>query len=132
MIKNFKFQISNFKLAKGIITTYVLVFGSIFLIMLAGLLGFMLLQLRQSAQKIAWNESLEIAEAGMNYYRWCLNNEVEANCQTQKDYYDSAGNLIGKFSLEITSAQNCGQTIQKKIVSTGWTNKFPNIKIVPL
>jgi len=128
MIKNFKFQISNFKLAKGIITTYVLVFGSIFLIMLAGLLGFILLQLRQSAQKIAWNESLEIAEAGMNYYRWCLNNEVEANCQTQKDYYDSAGNLIGKFSLEITSAQNCGQTIQKKIVSTGWTNKFPNMK----
>jgi len=113
---------------KGIITTYVLVFGAIFLIMLAGLLGFILLQLRQSDQKVAWNESLEIAEAGVNYYRWCLNNGVEVNCQLQKDYFDPAGNKIGKFSLEITSTQACGQTIQKKIIATGQTDKFPNIK----
>lgn len=113
---------------KGIITTYVLVFGAIFLILLAGLLGFILLQLRQSSQKIAWNQALQIAEAGTNYYRWCLNNEVEQNCQTEKDYYDPAGNLIGHFSLNTTSTISCGQTIQKKIISTGWTNQFPEIK----
>jgi hypothetical protein len=113
---------------KGIITTYVLVFGAIFLLILAGLLGFILLQLRQSAQKISWNESFEIAEAGMNYYRWCLNNEVSQNCQKEKDYQDPAGNTIGKFSIEEISEVSCGQTIQRKIVSTGWTNKFPNIK----
>jgi len=113
---------------KGIIITYVLVFGAIFLILLSGLLGFILLQLRQSAQRVAWNEALELAEAGLNYYRWCLNNEVEANCLTEKDYYDPAGNLVGHFSLSIASTVSCGQSIQKKITSTGWTNKFSNIK----
>jgi hypothetical protein len=113
---------------RGIITTYVLVFGAIFLIMLAGLLGFILLQLRQASQKVAWNEAIEIAEAGINYYRWCLNNEIEGNCLTEKDYYDPAGKLVGKFSLQVSSAVSCGQTIQNEITSTGWTNKSPEIK----
>jgi len=113
---------------RGVITTYVLVFGAIFLILLGGLLGFILLQLCQSVQKIAWNQSLQIAEAGINYYRWCLNNEVEESCQTEKDYFDLAGNPIGHFSLETTAQEACGKTIQKRIISTGWTNDFPSIK----
>jgi len=113
---------------KGIITTLVLAFGAIFLILLGGLLGFILLQLRVSNQKVAWNEALHIAEAGSNYYRWCLNNNVEQNCQTEKDYFDPAGNLVGHFSLQISSTVSCGETIQKRIISEGWTNKFPQVK----
>ncbi len=122
----FNFVIS--KLNKGIITAYVLVFGAIFLILLGGLLGFILLQLRHSAQRIAWNEAFQIAEAGIHYYRWCLNNEVTQNCLTEKEYQDLAGNSIGKFSLEIDTTSNCGLTISQKIVSTGWTYKYPEIK----
>ena len=113
---------------RGIIITYVLVFGAIFLILLGGLLGFILLQLRISAQKVAWNESLHIAEAGVNYYRWCLNNEVSQNCLTEKDYFDPAGNPIGKFSLQITPTISCGEMVQREIISTGWTDKFPQLK----
>jgi len=113
---------------KGIITVYVLVFGVIFLILLGGLLGFILLQLKQSAQRVGWNESLHIAEAGVNYYRWCLNNGVEQNCLTEKDYFDPAGNPIGKFSLQISSTISCGETVQREIISTGWTNKYPQMK----
>ncbi len=83
---------------KGIITTYVLVFGGVFLILFSGLLGFIMTQLKQVNQKIAWHEALYIAEAGINYYRWCLNNEVEAQCQSQKYYLNSAGNPAGEFS----------------------------------
>ncbi len=113
---------------RGIITVYLLVFGSIFLIMLGGLLGFILSQLRLSAQRVAWNEALHIAEAGVNYYRWCINNEIEPFCSAQKEYLDPAGNPVGQFSLETTSTISCGQTIQRKIISTGWTNKFPDKK----
>lgn len=113
---------------KGIITTYVLVFGVIFLILLAGLLGFILLQLKISAQKVAFNASLNIAEAGINYYRWCLNNEVTQNCLFEKEYQDPAGNPIGKFSLQIDTAQNCGILGSTEIISTGWTYKYPGIK----
>ena len=113
---------------KGFITTYVLVFGSIFLILLSGLSGFILLQLKQANQSIAWNEALQIAEAGTNYYRWCLNNESEQNCSTQKDYYDASGNIIGQFILQIDSIVSCGQTIQKNIISTGISDISPGIE----
>jgi hypothetical protein len=119
---------SKYTNKKGIITAYVLVFGTIFLILLGGLLNFILLQLRQSTQRLAWTEALEIAEAGINYYRWCLNNEVSQNCLTEKDYFDPAGGLIGKFFLEVTPTVLCGENIQREIISTGWTNKFPDIK----
>ena len=113
---------------KGIITTYVLVFGAVFLLLLSGLLGFISLQLRQTNQRVSWNEAFEIAEAGMNYYRWCLNNEVGQNCLTEKEYQDLAGNTIGKFSLQIDTVQSCGISGSTKIISTGWAYKFPNIK----
>lgn len=112
---------------KGVIISYVLVFGTIFLILLGGLLGFVLLQLRVSSQKLAWNKALQIAEAGVYYYRWCLNNEVEGNCQTEKEYKDVEGNPIGKFSLTISSKTNCGEVTQRSIVSRGWTYDFPNL-----
>ncbi len=106
----------------------VIVFGSVFLTLFGGLFGFVLLQSRQSSQKAAWSEALDIAEAGIEYYKWCLNNNVEANCPLEKDYFDADGNLIGRFSLTVTSTISCGQTTQRQIVSTGWTNKYPDIK----
>lgn len=113
---------------KGVIITLVLVFGTIFLFFLAGILGFILVQARQAYQKISWNESLEIAEAGINYYRWCLNNEVEEDCEKEKNYFDINGNLVGRFSVDSSAVVSCGQTVEKQIISTGWTNKFPNIQ----
>lgn len=113
---------------KGVIITYVLVFGIIFLILIGGLFSFILLQLRFAAQQTALNNALHIAEAGFNYYRWCLNNDIEANCLTEKDYVDPSGSVVGRFSLEVNSQVSCGQTIQKTITSTGWTNTFQNLK----
>jgi len=126
MRKNFQFLIFNFQTKKGIIITLVLVFGTIFLIMLGGLLSFILLQLKVSFQKVSYNSSLHIAEAGLNYYRWCLNNEVESQCQTQKEYLDLEGNVIGSFSLQIDSKTNCGKITERTITSTGWTDDFPD------
>jgi len=115
-------------LSKGIIVTYALVFGAIFSILLAGLLGFILLQLKQTSQKVAWHKSLHIAEVGVDYYKWCLNNGVEALCETEKEYKDIEGNPIGRFSLEITSETNCSEIAERTIVSTGWTYDRPSLK----
>jgi len=110
---------------KGAIITLVLVFGLIFLILLGGLFSFILLQLKYSTQRLAWNEALHIAEAGINYYHWCLNNEVEGQCQLLKEYFDPEGNQIGEFSLEVISTTSCGEIIERKISSIGWTDNFP-------
>lgn len=113
---------------RGMIVTYVLVFGAIALMLLAGLLGFIILQLKSSQQKLAWNESLNIAEAGIDYYRWCLINGIEENCLGVKDFYDNSGNKIGEFEIGALTSLACGQTIQQTIVSTGYTLKFPSVK----
>jgi len=126
MKKIFNFQFSIFD-KKGIIITYVLVFGAIFLLLMGGLLGYILLQLRQSSQRIAQNEALNIAEAGIEYYRWCAANGVEANCTGERDYYDGSGVLVGKFLIDAAASLSCGQTSQHQIISTGWTNQFPNL-----
>jgi len=116
---------------KGAVLTLVLVFGSVFVLLFGGLFGFIFVQYRQASQKAAWSESLNIAEAGINYYRWCLSHEIEASCATEpggKNYYGPDGSLIGRFFLEITSTASCGETIQRKIISTGWTDKYPEVK----
>lgn len=108
--------------SKGIIITLVLVFGSIFLLLLAGLLGFILIQNRQSLQKVAWNQSLHIAEAGINYSRWHLSHETDNfDFNGIKSYAD-----LGSFQLEITSSTGCSQPVEIK--STGWSLKYPQTK----
>ncbi len=84
---------------KAFVTTYVLVFGAIFLVLIGGLFSLILFQLKLNVRRIAWNESLQIAEAGVGYYHWCLNNEAQDNCETEKNYFDLEGNALGKFSL---------------------------------
>lgn len=112
---------------KGIITTYILVFGAIFMLLLSGLLGFILLQLRQASQRVAFTQALEVAEAGIDYYKWCLNNNVAGSCQSQKNVYDLSGNLVGEFVLVIDPSTSCGTTTAQAITSTGTPEKFPDL-----
>ena len=120
---------SLIKERKGIIIAYVLAFGTIFLILLSGLLFFISAQQKMASQKAAWTEALNIAEAGINYYRWCINNGVESTClNTAEHIYNPFGIPIGKFSLQVTSTVSCGQNIKKEIISNGWTDKFPQLK----
>ncbi len=113
---------------KGAITLYVLSFGIVFLILLGGLFSFVLNQFKISTQRLAWNEALHIAEAGLNYYRWCLNNEVEDSCLAENPYYGASGELLGHFSLDTQKVESCGLTIQDGIASTGWTERLPSTK----
>ena len=107
---------------KGTIITLVLVFGSIFLLLLAGLFSFILLQHRQSLQKAARNESLHIAEAGLAYAKWhLLHAEDDFSFGATRPY---AG--IGEYQLEISSPSGCVPAAV--ITSTAWTSDFPELE----
>ena len=113
---------------KASITTLVLVFGTIFLLLLAGLFRFILLQTKQSQQKVAWKNSLNIAEAGINYYYWHLNynpGDFEDGDSVGPPYIHNypSNDPIGKFSLEITPPEQGSTTVVVR--STGWTDKYP-------
>ena len=49
----------NYFQKKGVITTYIIIFGALFLLLLGGLFGFTLIQLKQTSQEAAWNKALE-------------------------------------------------------------------------
>ncbi len=113
----------------------VIVFGAIFLTMFSGVSGFIYLQHKQAMQKVAWQESLAIAESGINYYRWHL---AHAPTDLQDgtgqpgpyvhSYSDPESGVVGTYSLDIDGEINCGLTSGIVITSTGWTEDYPDLK----
>lgn len=112
---------------KGAVIPILLVFIAVFLTLFGGITTLVLFELKAQDKRAAFDQALYIAEAGISYYQWCLNHELE-DCDTQKEVLDSQANLLGAFSLDIDETQSCGETIQKKVVASGWTDKFPETK----
>lgn len=132
---------------KGLVTTWALIFGVIFLIMLGGLLNFILTQLETSDREVAFKKSLHIAEAGADYYRWHLNhnpNDVSDGHATstctkeegflvcgpyQHDYYEPwSDEKLGEFALTIKSKMICGMPLGIYVISEGATTEHPELK----
>lgn len=113
---------------KGVIIEFILVFGTIFLILLGSLLGYIVGQLKSANMRAASALSFDIAESGLNFYRWCLNHGVDAQCQGEHEYYNTDGVVIGKFRITAQITTYCNVASQYKITSTGWTNQFPQRK----
>src|SRR3972149_3738996 len=57
---------------KGSITPALLIITSAFVVIIYGMLSVLSLQLDSSHRQTASEEALNIAEAGINYYRWHL------------------------------------------------------------
>lgn len=84
-------------------------------------------------RQAASEKSLNIAEAGVNYYKWHLAHDPEDFKDGQTgdgpyvhEYMDPQGQVIGAYSLEITPPSD-GSTIVT-IKSTGWINQYPKVK----
>lgn len=127
---------------KGFIITYILVFGSVFLVLLVALLGFILGQLRQAKYELAYEQSLHIAEAGLNRYRWylihkeqelfggieigCPSSDCESCAPCEYEFSLPGIGVIGRYRLDVVEERPCDITTSIKVTSTGWTNQFPD------
>ncbi|MCX6779891.1 MAG: hypothetical protein NT034_01790 [Candidatus Magasanikbacteria bacterium] len=111
-----------------------MIFGAIaFGMIVVGVAGYAISENGASNYKHNREMAFQIAEAGVNYYRWHLAH----NKTDYKDggngigpyvhvYEDKDGNAIGHFSLTITPPPN-GSTIVT-VQSTGWLDSQPNSK----
>jgi hypothetical protein len=121
---------------KGSILLFVVMFGLLAMgVIITGVAGYAVFEHRASTRLYERDEAFQIAEAGIDYYRWHL-------AHTPNDYQDGTnhsgpyvhaytdkdGNVIGYYSLAIT-APITGSTITT-IVSTGWTVAEPNARRV--
>jgi hypothetical protein len=99
----------NIKSQKGQILIQVIVFGSIAIYLLGALVVWASLNMKAGRQAVNREKALQIAEAGIDYYRWHL---AHAPTDFQDgtggpgpyvhDFRDKDGNIIGQFSLDIT------------------------------
>lgn len=118
----------------GSILIYLLVIIFVFSIMMLPIVTLVVYKMKVLATTIDREKSLQIAEAGINYYQWHLahypndykdgTNVAGPYVHTYADY--DTQQTIGQFSLEIVPPP-IGSTIIT-IKSTGWTNENPNIK----
>src|SRR3989344_8323925 len=105
--------------SKGLILLNVLLFGVIAIIVTTALINWATTMLRSSKQLGHREQAFQIAEAGIDYYRWHLahaqNDYTDGIATTTNgpflhDFKDKDGNIVGQFSLTITPPST-GSTI---------------------
>lgn len=119
---------------KGTILPALLIISTAFIISIYGLLFILTLQFDFSERQSASEIGLNIAEAGVNYYRWHLAHDPQDFADGtglegesyEHDYLDPQGTSVGIFSLEIIPPSQGSSVVT--IRSTGWSNQYPNIK----
>ncbi len=102
---------------KGTIIINALIFGSIAILFISGLISWGAVNIKASNRAINQELAFQIAEAGVDYYRWHLAHEptdfqdgTGAPGPYVHDFFDKDGDIIGQFSLDITPPPS-GSTI---------------------
>ncbi len=117
---------------RGYFTVLVLVFTSVFLIMLSALSGYIFVEKKVEIAKENRSKAFQMAEAGLEYYRWHLAhwpNDLQDGTNAPGPYVhavtDPEGGIIGYYSLDISGGTFCGRTNTVEITATGWTVDDP-------
>ncbi|MFH0818700.1 MAG: hypothetical protein V1898_01765 [Patescibacteria group bacterium] len=85
---------------QGSILIAVMVFGVVFIISFSAIASLVITGHRLIQQKTAREKAFQIAEAGLNYYRWQLAHNLEDfDGVSNVPYYDPSGDLIGYYSV---------------------------------
>jgi hypothetical protein len=118
---------------RGSATPAILVITTSFIIIIYGLLFLLGLQMDAANRQTASEKALNIAEAGIDYYRWHLAHDPEDFQDATgnpgpyvHEYRDPQGSVAGSYSLEITSPSDGSSIVT--IRSTGWTKDHTKVK----
>jgi hypothetical protein len=107
----------------------VLIFSGIFLTILTSFVVFVVTQSRLIDQKIAFEQSGQIAEAGLDYMKWYLAHYPNATTTAlSRSYSDPETGVIGQYNISVASTTFCGAVASLTITSVGFTDDFPNVR----
>lgn len=124
---------------KGSILAYALIIISIASIFLTASLKVVVSNMKFGINRESKEESLQVAEAGIYFYRWYLAHKVAGLTKKQIRQFWSSGtaygvgtsyqddfNGIGMYSISVVPPDPNSTIVV--VESTGWTYKFPNLK----
>jgi len=109
------------KQSKGGAIVMVLVFAGIFVMAVGSLLQFVLQQSISGRGKVAREQSLQIAEAGLEYYKWHLahNNTQDSEVRTVEYKDPQSGLRVGEFTVTNVANKQCGNIMNRDIQVVG-------------
>lgn len=123
----------NSRFQKGIILLNVLIFSALAIAAVAFFISWTSNSIRIAQRTLYKEQAFQIAEAGVDYYRWHLAHNPNDfkdgtgnNGPYTHPFYDKDGNQIGSYILTITPPIT-GSTIVT-IKSEGRVDKYPSIK----
>lgn len=118
----------------GYLLVVVLVLGAVFLVITTSFIAFLVTQSKVVQQRYQMERASEVAEAGINYYRWYLAhypNDVTNGTGLPgpyvHEYSDPELGPIGEFSLAISSSTYCGDVASIEVTSAGYTYDEPSV-----
>ncbi len=122
----------NSSLTKGNIGGYllvlVLVLGASFFLVLSSFIGYIVTQSQVVNQRISIQQATDVAEAGLNYYKWYLAHYPNSVVNVaDKEYLDPEGVPVGKYSLTVASSTYCGDVASIYVTSEGYAYSDPSI-----
>lgn len=117
---------------KGQLLVQVIVFSSIAIVVIGGLLGWAGINIKSARHSVDRERAIQLAEAGIDYYRWHLaHNKTDYQDGTGQPgpythtVYDKDGTVVGQYSLTIVPPPT-GST-KVRIESTGTPSSTPSI-----
>src|SRR3989344_9437416 len=131
------------KTLRGSILAYGLVIMSMIAIIMTSIISFVASQTKYALQVHAREQGFQIAESGIQFYRWYLAHQVEGRTAQQVatfwatgnpygvatpyevEYVDPGGSPIGKYRLEATPPSSGSTVVTVK--ATGWTYRYPAV-----
>lgn len=126
-------KINDIKKSSGYLLVLVLVFGSVFLVIISSFVGYIISQDQVVNFRHEQQRATEIAEAGLNYYRWYLahfpddvTNGTNLPGPYVHTYNDPEGGAIGEFALDIASSTYCGSVSSIDVTSSAFTYDDPS------
>ncbi len=120
---------------RGYLVLLALVFGGIFFAIITAFTGFVVTQSTSQTAKVNKEVTLQIAEAGLDYYKWYLSHypdDVTHGTTTPGPYIipyeDPELGRIGEFALTVEGNTVCGDIASIDITSTGTLDAAPTVK----
>lgn len=125
------------KTSPAYFTLLVLVYAAVFLTLISALAGYIFMEKRYELAKENREKAFQLAEAGLEYYRWHLAhwpNDLQDGTGHAGPFVhtvaDPEGGTLGTYSLDISGGVMCGQLNSVFITATGATTADPLYKRV--
>jgi hypothetical protein len=117
---------------EGVTMVFVFVFGTAIALMVAGLMNLTITELGAVDIKVRRERALQIAESGMEYYKWFLTHyptDVQNGTGTTGPYvvpyYNASGTREGQYTLTVAGNYACNELLSVDVQSKGEIDGFP-------